>query len=253
MSATIHSSRVPRQERAFARAMSTTAFLQGRNRQANYYDNDRPELAALVPGNARWILDVGCGKGRLGRLLRQEGHHVCGIELVSAIAEEAAGHLDEVLCGDVETAELPWPERSFDAIICADVLEHLIDPWQTTRRLASLLVPRGLLIASIPNVQNWRVIRNLIRGRWDYRERGILDHGHLRFFTSKSIQELFEKAGLELTDCRGVWNPTFMRRLLGLLTWRTMERYHARYYIVVGKKAMIPAKPQAATYPSCTR
>jgi SAM-dependent methyltransferase len=221
---------------ASPRITGNAAKVQGGNRPLNYYDNTRPEIVALIPRHARRVLDVGCGKGYLGRLLRNRGHHVCGIELIPDVAQQAAAHLHQVVCGDVETCKLPWPAASFDVIVCGDVLEHLQDPWQTARRLASLLTPGGLFIASIPNVQNYRVIWNLIRGRWDYRERGILDHGHLRFFTWRGIEKLFEQAGLQTVSCGARWRPNVLRRVLCWATRGRAERFLARGYLVVGEK-----------------
>lgn len=212
------------------------ARVQAGERPDNYYSSTRSDLAALVPAEARRILEVGCGAGQLGGLLRQRGHHVSGIELIPAAADEASRRLDDVVCGDIETIELPWAEASFDAILCGDVLEHLADPWRTVRRLSALLVSGGLLIASIPNVQNYRVIRGLIRGRWHYRERGLLDFGHLRFFTWQSIVELFGQADLQIIQSRTGWNRTLLRRLLCWLSAGGAERFLARYYLVVGRR-----------------
>jgi len=212
------------------------ARVQAGDRPDNYYSSTRSDIAALVPAEARRILEVGCGAGHLGGLLRQRGHHVSGIELIPVAAEEASRRLDDVVCGDIETLELPWAEASFDAILCGDVLEHLADPWQTVRRLSALLVSGGLLIASIPNVQNYRVIRGLIRGRWDYRERGILDFGHLRFFTWKSIDEMFRQADLSIVDSHAGWNRTLWRRMLCWLSLGHAERLLARHYLVVGQR-----------------
>jgi SAM-dependent methyltransferase len=219
------------------RLRSAAAQAQAGERPANYYSSSRADLASLVPSTAWRVLEVGCGTGQLGRLLRQRGHHVSGIELMSQAAEEAADHLDDVVCGDVETIELPWPDASLDAILCGDVLEHLADPWRTLRRLSALLVPGGLVIASIPNVQNYRVIRGLLRGRWDYRERGLLDFGHLRFFTWGSIAQLFEQADLEIMQAHAGWNRTALRRFLCWLSGGAAERFLARYYLVVGKRS----------------
>jgi SAM-dependent methyltransferase len=152
-----------------------------------------------------------------------------------AVAEEAAVHLDQVVCGDIETMELSWDDASFDVVICGDVLEHLADPWRALRRLSALLAPDGVVIASIPNIQNYRVIRGLLRGRWDYRERGLLDFGHLRFFTWRSIVQLFDQAGLEIIEARAGWNRTLLRRLVCWLGGRNAERFLTRYYLVVGK------------------
>jgi SAM-dependent methyltransferase len=132
-------------------------------------------VAALVPAGARRVLDVGCGGGELGRLLKRRGHYVAGIELVPAAAERARTILDQVACFDLETDPPPFSPGSFDAIILADVLEHLIDPWRVLKQLVRLLSPGGRVIASVPNLQNWKVLRRLLVGRWRYRERGITD------------------------------------------------------------------------------
>ncbi len=83
----------------------------------------------------------------------------------------------------------------------ADVLEHLQDPWAVVRRLQDLLRPGGVLVASIPNIRNYRVLRSLIfRGRFDYVASGILDRTQLRFFTRSSCLELLECGGLMQVD-----------------------------------------------------
>jgi SAM-dependent methyltransferase len=212
--------------------------IQGDDRAPDYHANPRRDITDLVPVTARRILDVGCGQGNCGRLLSQRGHRVAGIELVPEVARQASRSLDEVVCGDVETCRLPWPPASFDAILCADVLEHLLDPWRVLRRLSELLVPQGLLIASVPNIQNWRVIRGLLQGRWDYRARGILDRGHLRFFTRRTLTGLLEQAGLAIVDCRAVWNRTLLRRGLCALTLGWAEHFLARSYLIVGAKRL---------------
>jgi 2-polyprenyl-3-methyl-5-hydroxy-6-metoxy-1,4-benzoquinol methylase len=98
---------------------------------------------------------------------------------------------------DVKLEEI-GPPATFDCIIFGDILEHLLDPWETLRRYRTLLDPAGVVIASIPNIGHISVILNLIRGRWEYGERGLLDSTHLRFFTRRSMIELFQKADLEI-------------------------------------------------------
>src|SRR5262249_45374181 len=206
---------------------TAAARVQAGDRPDNYYSSPRTDIADLVPAEARRILEVGCGAGQLGGLLHQRGHYVSGIELMPAAAQEASERLDDVVCGDIESMDLPWADASFDVVLCGDVLEHLADPWRTVRRLAALLVSGGLLIASVPNVQNYRVIRGLIRGRWDYRERGLLDFGHLRFFTWRSIEGLFDQADLRIVQSRAGWNRTLLRRLLCRLSAGAAERFLA--------------------------
>ncbi len=213
------------------------AAAQIGGRPTFYYDQARPDVAALVPPKCRRVLDVGCAGGELGRLLRQRSHHVTGIELVPEMAERARLHLDGVVTADVERDGFPFPPASFDALVFADVLEHLVDPWRVLREAAAVLAEDGVVVASIPNVQNVDVLRRLLRGRWDYRERGIMDFGHLRFFTLHSIRALFAQAGLTL-DCVGHrYRRSWWRELLCLLTAGRARALWTRQYLVVGRRS----------------
>jgi O-antigen biosynthesis protein len=222
------------------------ARAQPGGRPASYYVQARPEVADLVPSECGRVLEIGCGAGELGLLLKERGRFVVGVELVPEAAEAARGRLDQVVTADVETDGLAFPPCSFDAVIFADVLEHLIDPWRVLREAADLLEPEGCVIASVPNVQNADVIWRLIRGRWEYRERGILDRGHLRFFTLSSVRGLLEQAGLtvEYVGCR--YRRTWLREMLCFLTGGWARGFFARQYLVVGRKRAATQKRAAA-------
>jgi 2-polyprenyl-3-methyl-5-hydroxy-6-metoxy-1,4-benzoquinol methylase len=141
--------------------------------------------------------------------------------------------------GDVEEG-LPFEPASFDCIIFADVLEHLVDPWRTLREAAELLSDDGVVVASVPNVQNLAVLWRLARGRWDYRERGILDRGHLRFFTLKTLCDLFAQAGLEVTRVEHKYRRSVWRELLCFLTAGRARAFFTRQYLVVGRRHLEP-------------
>lgn len=213
------------------------------DRPANYYTQSRPDMAALIPPEYRRVLEVGCGCGELGRLLRSRGHHVTGIELVDEMAERARRWLDCVVTADVETAGFPFPPASFDAIVFADVLEHLIDPWRVLREAVGVLSANGAIVASIPNVQNLDVLRRLLRGRWQYRARGITDFGHLRFFTLGTIRGLFAQAGLEIVHIGHRYRRSWRRELVCWLTAGRARAYFTRQYLVVGRKSASEPRP----------
>ncbi|HBI43938.1 MAG TPA: hypothetical protein DDY78_13965, partial [Planctomycetales bacterium] len=218
----------------------TGASAQPGGRPDTYYVQARPEVADLVPSECHRVLEVGCGAGELGRLLKERGHYVAGVELVPEAAEAARRHLDHVVTADVETDGLPFTPGSFDAVIFADVLEHLIDPWRVLGEAAALLSPEGRMIASIPNVQNLDVVWRLLRGRWDYRERGILDRGHLRFFTLHGVHGLFEQAGLTMDHVGFRYRRTWLREALTFVTAGRGRTFFARQYLVVGRKSSPP-------------
>jgi GT2 family glycosyltransferase/Flp pilus assembly protein TadD/glycosyltransferase involved in cell wall biosynthesis/2-polyprenyl-3-methyl-5-hydroxy-6-metoxy-1,4-benzoquinol methylase len=163
-----------------------------------YYQFSRPEVQALVPLTARRILDVGCAGGALGKALKdRQNCEVTGIEYVPAVAEQARTGLDKVYSGDVNEIALTLPKDYFEAIILADVLEHLPDPATTLARLLPTLTLHGKIIISIPNMRHWSVVKGLLEGQWEYEEAGLLDRTHLRFFTRASFEKLLHQVGLK--------------------------------------------------------
>ena len=107
-----------------------------------------------------------------------------------------------------------WPRP--DCVIFADVLEHLVDPWAAVRQAREMLAPGGALVVSIPNVLHHAVVKDLLRGRFDYRDAGVLDRTHLRFFTAATARELVEQAGFRVERMeRVIEPPRSMRSLVG--------------------------------------
>ncbi|MBM4116188.1 methyltransferase domain-containing protein [bacterium] len=171
-------------------------------REAGYYGYARPDVLALIPPGCRRLLDLGCGRGELGRRLqgRDGALRITGIEWEPAAARVAAGHYDRVLVGSLE-GELPRLVEAgerFDLIVMADILEHTAAPGTILAQAATLLIEGGHAVVSVPNVSHYSVGLGLLRDRWDYAERGILDRGHLRFFTQRSFRELARSAGLSV-------------------------------------------------------
>jgi O-antigen biosynthesis protein len=130
------------------------------------------------------------------------GCSVTGVEISPEAAAIAADHCDHVIVGDAEKLdydELLGDER-FDAILFADVLEHLRDPDALLRRVRPFISDEGVVIASLPNVAHASVRLALLGGEFRYRDTGLLDDTHVRFFTRDSIQDLFEESGYAITN-----------------------------------------------------
>jgi trans-aconitate methyltransferase len=162
--------------------------------RAAAYERARPEILAHIPRSARRVLDLGCATGATGAALkRRQDAHVTGIELEPEYAAEARGSLDEVIVGDVETASV---DGRFDALIAADILEHLKDPWSALTRYARLLEPGATAVVSLPNVAHWSTYAYLARGTWPRKPEGIFDATHLRWFTRRDALALLTQAGL---------------------------------------------------------
>ncbi|WP_338845894.1 class I SAM-dependent methyltransferase [Massilia sp. W12] len=191
--------------------MSVSA-LDYQDKQAAYFANARREIAPLLarlPQRPIRVLELGCGNGATLAWLRSQTpvEHASGVELFADAAQQAAQQAERILQGNLEQmleqGALPFQAGEFDLILCMDVLEHLVDPWRVTRACAGWLRPGGLLIASIPNVRNWRALLPLLfAARWEYSEAGILDRTHLRFFTGASARALLTQAGLQIDDAQ---------------------------------------------------
>jgi glycosyltransferase involved in cell wall biosynthesis/SAM-dependent methyltransferase len=180
----------------------------------NYYKNIRHDLIPLVPEDAKCILEVGCAEGMTGNELKNRRDvFVAGIENNKAAAEMARKVLDDVIVGDIECMDLPYSPSVFDCIIFADVLEHLLNPLDVLKKMRKLLKNDGTVIISIPNVQFYGVVNQLIEGNWTYQKEGILDETHLRFFTFKEIEKLVKKAGLSIQKIEETLDPQYEKFL----------------------------------------
>jgi SAM-dependent methyltransferase len=144
------------------------------------------------------VLDVGCSSGRLAARIRSMGHRVAGIDVVRHDGVEE--NTDAFLILDPQQASPSGLGEPFDAIILADVLEHMSDPLGALRRLKSVLKSEGFMVISVPNFSHWYARLKVGLGLFDYDRRGIFDEGHLRFFTRRSLRRLLARAALEIAD-----------------------------------------------------
>ena len=160
--------------------------------------NSPHTLAVLaVPARAT-VLDIGCGAGVVARALAARGCKVWGLEMDARRAASARHHCVEVLETDVETVDLAteFEGRTFDVVLCLDVLEHLRNPAAALGKVTTVLAPGGSVVISIPNITHGALRLELLRGRFRYRPSGLLDRGHLRFFDAHGVDELIREAGL---------------------------------------------------------
>jgi 2-polyprenyl-3-methyl-5-hydroxy-6-metoxy-1,4-benzoquinol methylase len=197
-----------------------------------YFDLPRPEVLQAIPRGVTSLLDVGCFEGGFGAALKVERNaFVWGVEQDRRAASVAARRLDRVTVGTFPQA---IPNRAFDCITFLDSLEHMEDPWTALRQAHELLTRHGTVVASIPNVQHFSVIAGLIRGHFAYTDAGILDRTHLRFFTKRTIVDLFEGSGFAVTSVIPLHTDPSSSRLGRLLSWggdRTLD-FRAMQYLV---------------------
>jgi SAM-dependent methyltransferase len=213
---------------------------QYRAKHGGYFNAARYDLLALLPpADKRRLLELGAGHGATLRAAKAGGwaDYTVGID-ISPPQPEMLGDVDRFLVGNFESMVLDMPAGFFQAIICADVLEHLIDPWAAVRRLSALLAEDGLLLASVPNIRNHRALRQIVlRGDFRYQEAGLLDKTHLRFFCRRNAIELLTQGGLaveKVEENMGGYGK--VNRAVDVLTGGLLHEFFVFQYRLVGRK-----------------
>ena len=177
-----------------------------------YDDKPRTELIDLITEPPHRVLEIGCGTGATGLALKQKFQDIeyVGVEPDEGAAKIAQTRLDRVLFSDIEKVQLDTiglNKEYFDLIICADVLEHLYDPWKILFSLRNNITPDGKILASIPNIQHISIINNLLNDHWTYSKYGLLDATHIRFFTLSEIIKMFSGTGYKMVQCSHITQP----------------------------------------------
>jgi 2-polyprenyl-3-methyl-5-hydroxy-6-metoxy-1,4-benzoquinol methylase len=184
------------------------------------------------------VLDVGCGFATTSAHIQRLGNDVTGIEESAVACDVAAQRLGRVVQADLQQADPGGGQ--FDAIIFADVLEHVAWPVGVLRRYLQWLAPNGSVIVSLPNVGLWSVRLAHLAGRWDYEETGVLDRTHLRFFTRKSARWLLGQAGL--TPVATTYNPGLVRPFVPLAK-KLLSRNKADVAAPQAPDALLKSRP----------
>lgn len=221
-------------------------------KSGGYFSNARHDIVGrLRTGGESAVLELGCGEGGTGQAALAAGKagRYVGIELNPAAAAVARGRLTEVIEGDVESLDMAALEGRFDALIISEVLEHLTDPWRVLRDLAPCVRPGGQVFASSPNVSHWKVVRSLVRGRFDYEESGVMDRTHLRWFTPATYRQMLEQAGLNVVSLEPLTPHSPRTRLINRLTGNRFRHLFMTQMMIEGvrdPKVVAGARSDAA-------
>lgn len=166
-----------------------------------------PANVVRLVGNGKRVLEIGCGPGSITKILAEQGGcKVTGLELDPEAIKKVTPYCVKVMQADLNSSE--WPsllaDDKFDVVVAADVLEHLYDPWKSLQRMVPLINDKGYIVISLPHVGHAAVASCLINGNFDYRDWGLLDRTHIRFFGLKNIENLFAQANLKIIEARYV-------------------------------------------------
>ena len=155
-------------------------------------------------GEGNRVLEIGAGPGSITRLLKEHGG--CRVTAVE-VDSDALPKLAE-FCEQVHQFDLNDPGwvagvavvGSFDVGVAADALEHRYNPWETLRAMQEVLADTGYILVLLPDVGPQTLIAGLVAGHFGYRDWGLLDRTHVRFFTLDGMQRLFAEGGLKIVD-----------------------------------------------------
>jgi 2-polyprenyl-3-methyl-5-hydroxy-6-metoxy-1,4-benzoquinol methylase len=173
--------------------------------------NTAPANVVRMVGKNKSVLEIGCGPGSITKILsKQSSCKVIGLELDPVAIEKVRPFCVKVMQADLNSAE--WPnildgKEKFDVVVAADVLEHLYDPWISLQRMIPLINSDGYIVISLPHVGHAAVMSCLFNGDFEYRNWGLLDRTHIRFFCLKNIEDLFAQANLKIIEVAYVTKP----------------------------------------------
>lgn len=172
-----------------------------------YYLQSRPEMLQYLPERFSTLIDVGCAEGFFGAAVKRAfpEAEVWGLEPSPEVAREAERRCDRMISCPLEHAGAQLPSSYFDVVTMNDVLEHLPYPEPGLALVQRILKPDGRLVLSLPNVRYYLNVRDLVfRKDWEYRDFGILDRTHMRFFTQKSAVRTLTDHGFEVSLVEGI-------------------------------------------------
>ena len=216
-------------------------------KQKAYFTNIRTDLVSLLPSNpSNKVLEIGAGGGDTLVFIKENNlaEIVYGLDIFELKnTKQNDPKIDKFFIADIEKDSVDLPINYFDAILCGDVIEHLIDPWAVIKKVSNYLKPGGLIIINTPNFRHWKNFKSIfIDGDFLYNpEGGLLDKTHLRFFCKKNIASLVQTEEISFKSIHSInefaqFRHSARMRLVHLLTFSAFEQFVASQYVVVGTR-----------------
>lgn len=147
--------------------------------------------------SGRRVLDVGCSRGYVGSKIKTLNNYVLGVDISELAVEEASKVLDKAIAFNLEET---WPDLGdkFDLAVLPEIVEHIFDPVAVLKKVNQNLKSNGCVIITTPNILLWTNRVKFLLGNFRYTDQGLMDFGHIRFFTYGYLKEVLKNSGFEI-------------------------------------------------------
>jgi len=186
--------------------------------------NETLDSLSTILIKGRRVLDLGCGTGDSGRVLKIFFSEIHGCDISETALKEAKDNDVTALCADFNMVQLPYKDKSFDVVTCLEVLEHMLDPTFLLKEIYRLLLPEGQLIITTPNIRYFKNLMKLIlMGQFPHTTTDdfVWGGGHIHYFTRKDLTSLLKEAGFGKIKCHmneEQFHRSWKRRIVHILT-----------------------------------
>lgn len=217
---------------------------QYKTKNKSYFSNIRHEIVEVIGSRKNVdILEVGGGIGNTLLYLKKAGiaSTIHLYDIVDIVEDKK--EFDSIEIGDIESKE--FPKNKYDVIIFADVLEHIIDPYKVINKAKGALKKGGIIACSIPNIRHFSALYKIfIIGSFKYKDSGLFDKTHLRFFCKSDMEALFDSENdltvESITSCNKFRKSK--ASLLDRVTFGVFTQFLSMQYILVVKKEPFDVK-----------
>jgi ubiquinone/menaquinone biosynthesis C-methylase UbiE len=171
------------------------------------------------------VLEIGCGAGQFIRAIQQQRSELkcygCDIsqEALRIAREDSAENIEYALN---EGCTLPYADKSMNAVLIFDVLEHVDEVDLLVSEIRRVLKPGGILYAFVPCEGDWL-------SWWHWLDRIGLKHdltkkhaGHINYFSRKELAQVFHKYDFEKKYTR--YSEHVLGQAVGITSFTMMDR-----------------------------
>jgi len=170
----------------------------------------------------RRVLELGCGNGSFAKIMSDRGYHVIGADTSISGIQIAKSHFSKIEFNMIASDEdLLKRFGKFSVIVCLEVIEHVYAPRNFVSSILNALEPGGIAIISTPYHSYIKNFLLSITGKMDAHFTALWDHGHIKFWSMKTLTSLLREVGFADVRFRRVGRlPVLAKSMIAIATRR---------------------------------